>query len=314
MKTLAKGIRERGKVMISTCGEKRSLTIMRAVALTLAVTACAAQDQQAVELLVRGDDMGHTLDVNEGFIKAHTEGILTSASLMPPAAYFDDAVARCKANPRLAPGIHVTLMAVVPMRPVSPPGQVPSLIAPDGFFHRGLEDFSKANPKIEEVEREVRAQIQKCVATGLRFIYLDWHMSSNGGKDRPDIVELFQRLSREHKLLYTHDVGDFDGRYSGAKYFPSHLEAWESQRLPNGRLVYWCGPDMPGETRLKFLETLRNLEPGAWYTICHPGLYERRQAQSVDVLCSQEVKDIIRTRGIRLISYADLWNRKFARK
>ncbi|MDD4018848.1 MAG: ChbG/HpnK family deacetylase [Kiritimatiellae bacterium] len=300
--------------MSSTQGSKTFLAVMRAAAFTLGVTACAAQDQQPVELLVRGDDMGHALDVNAGFIKAHAEGILTSASLMAPAAYFDDAVARCKANPKLAPGIHVTLMAVIPMRPVSAPEQVPSLIAPDGFFHRGLEDFSKANPKIEEVEREVRAQIEKCVATGLRFIYLDWHMASNGGKDRPDIVALFQRLSSEYKLLYTHDVGDFDGRYSGAKYFSSHLEAWGTQRLPNGRLVYWCGPDMPGETRLKFLDTLRNLSPGAWYTICHPGLYERRQAQSVDLLCSQEVKDIIRARGIRLISYADLRERKFGRK
>jgi hypothetical protein len=280
----------------------------------LVATVCAAEDQPPIELLVRGDDMGHTLDVNEGFIKAHTEGILTSASLMAPAPYFDDAVVRCKANPKLVPGIHVTLMATVPMRPLSAPDQVPSLIAPNGFFHRGLEDFSKANPKIEEVEKEVRAQIEKCVATGLRFIYLDWHMTSNGGKDRPDIIALFQRLSLEYKLLYTHSMEDFDGRYSGAKYFSSNLEAWGIQRLPNGRLAYWCGPDMPAETRLKFLDTLRNLSPGVWYTVCHPGLYERRQAQSVDLLCSQEVKDIIRTRGIRLISYADLWERKFGCK
>lgn len=266
---------------------------------------------QPIELLVRGDDMGHSLDVNLGFIKAHTDGILTSASLMAPAPYFDDAVARCKAHPKLAPGIHVTLMATVPMRPILPPDQVPSLIAPDGFFHRGLQDFLKGQPKIEEVEKEVRAQIEKCRGTGLRFIYLDWHMASNGGKERPEIEELFRRLSREYKLLYTHDAQDIDGRYSGAKYFPAGLEAWGTQVLPDGRLAYWCGPDLPETVRLKFLDTLGKLPPGAWYTVCHPGLYARRQAQSVAVLCSQEVKDVLRTRGIRLISYADLWNRKF---
>jgi predicted glycoside hydrolase/deacetylase ChbG (UPF0249 family) len=264
-----------------------------------------------IELLVRGDDMGHSLDVNQGFIKAHTEGIVTSASLMPPAPYFDDAVARCKLHPRLAPGVHVTLMATVPMRPILPPEQVPSLIAPNGFFFQGLEGFSKARPKIEEVEKEVRAQIQKCLDTGLRFIYLDWHMSSSGGKDRPDIVALFQRLCREYRLLYTHDAQDIDGRYSGAKYFPAGLEAWGSVRLPDGTLAYWCGPDLPESTRLKFLESLRKLPPGAWYTVCHPGLYARRQAQSVAVLCSQQVKDILRERDIRLIGYRDLWDRQF---
>ena len=276
--------------------------------------AAAGKDDCAVELLVRGDDMGHSLDVNLGFIKAHTEGIVTSASLMAPALYFDDAVARCKAHPKLAAGIHVTLMATVPMRPVSPPGEVSSLIAPSGFFHRGLDDFSKARPKIEEVEKEVRGQIDKCLGTGLRFIYLDWHMASNGGPDRPDIVALFQRLCREYRLLYTHDTLDVDGRYSGAKFFPAGLEAWGTQRLPDGNLAYWCGPDLPEATRLKFLDSLRNLPPGTWYTICHPGLYSRRQAQSVAVLCSPEVKEIVRGRGIRLVSYADLWNRQFGDK
>ena len=164
------------------------------------------------------------------------------------------------------------------------------LIAPDGFFHRGLQDFLKGQPKIGEVEKEVRAQIEKCRGTGLRFIYLDWHMASNGGKERPEIEELFRRLCREYGLLYSHDAQDFDGRYSGAKFFPAGLEAWGRQVLPDGRVAYWCGPDLPEATRLKFLDSLKSLQPGTWYTLCHPGLYARRQAQSVAVICSQEVK------------------------
>ena len=287
---------------------------MHSLMILLAMAAITAEKQAPIELLVRGDDMGHSLDVNQAFIKDHTDGILTSASVMAPAPYFDDAIARLKAHPRIAPGIHVTLMAVVPMRPISPPEQVSSVIGPDGFFYRGLDDFVKAQPKITEVEKEVRSQIEKCQATGLRFVYLDWHMASNGGKDRPDIEELFRRLARDYRLLYTHDAGDVDGRYSGAKYFPAGLEAWGRQRLPDGTVAYWCGPDLPEATRLRFLKTLRELQPGTWYTVCHPGLFARRQAQSVAVICSDEVKEIVRSRGIRLVSYADLWNRKFAQQ
>jgi hypothetical protein len=45
----------------------------------------------------------------------------------------------------------------------------------------------------------------------------------------------------------------------------------------------------------------QSIELLVWYTVCHPGLSARGQAQLVAVLCSQEVKDILRTRGIRLI-------------
>lgn len=284
------------------------------IVLMTAAWGMAGDSAQPIELLVRGDDMGHSLDVNLGFIQDHTQGILTSASVMAPAAYFDDAIVRLKAHPKLAPGIHVTLMAVIPMRPVLPPDQVPSLIAPDGFFHRGLDDLLKGQPKIEEVEKEVRAQIKKCLNTGLKFCYVDWHMASNGGKKRPDIEELFRRLCREHRLVYSHDDQDVDGRYSGAKFFPASLEAWGRQVLPDGTVAYWCGPDLPEATRQRFLDTLGKLQPGTWYTVCHPGLYARRQAQSVAVICSPEVKEIVRSRGIRLISYQDLWNRQFGPK
>ena len=270
----------------------------------------AESSSRPIELCVRGDDMGHTLDVNLAMIKAHTEGIVTSASLMPPTAYFDDAVARCRAHPKLAAGIHLTLMAVVPMRPLLPPEEVPSLVAPDGFFYRGGEDFIKARPKLDEVEKELRAQIRKCLATGLRFWYIDWHMSSGGGKDRPDIAALYPRLAEEYRLLYTQD---HDGRYCGAKFVPASLESWKTQRLPDGTLVCWAVPGMPAEVRTGFLRSLEKLEPGTWYTVCHPGFYAQRQAESVALICSKEVREIVRARGIRLISFADLWKRKYSK-
>jgi hypothetical protein len=115
-------------------------------------------------------------------------------------------------------------------------------VARDGFLYRGGEDFIKARPKLDEVEQELRAQIQKCLATGLRFWYIDSHMSSGCGKDRPDIAALYPRLAAEYRLLFTQDP---DGRYSGAKFVPAALESWKTQRLPDGTLVCWAVPGMP---------------------------------------------------------------------
>jgi len=94
---------------------------------------------------------------------------------------------------------------------------------------------------------------------------------------------------------------------------PAWLESWKQERLPDGTLVTWAVPGMPPEVRTTFLRALEELKPGTWYTVCHPGLYSQRQAESVALLCSKEVKDIVRMHGIHLISYADLWKRKYSK-
>jgi len=91
------------------------------------------------------------------------------------------------------------------------------------------------------------------------------------------------------------------------------LESWKTQRLPDGTLVCWAVPGMPPEIRACFLRSLEKLQRGTWYTVCHPGFYSQRQAESVALICSKEVKEIVRARGIHLISFADLWKRKYSK-
>ena len=74
------------------------VTAWLSVVLAGSLVVATEDGKPPIELCVRGDDMGHALDVNRAFVKAHTEGILTSASVMPPAPYFDDAVARLSAD------------------------------------------------------------------------------------------------------------------------------------------------------------------------------------------------------------------------
>ncbi len=131
------------------------------VAALMAALGATARADRPIEMVVRGDDMGLGHDINLGIIKAHAEGILTSASLMAPAPYFDEAVELCRQHPKLAAGLHTTLMATTPIRPILPADQVPSLVAPDGYFYRCYEDFVKAQPKIEEVEKEIRRRSRR---------------------------------------------------------------------------------------------------------------------------------------------------------
>jgi chitin disaccharide deacetylase len=57
-------------------------------------------------LIVNGDDFGMARGVNKGIIDAHTNGILTSTSLMVVGHAAQDAAVRCRAHPELSVGLH----------------------------------------------------------------------------------------------------------------------------------------------------------------------------------------------------------------
>ena len=59
--------------------------------------------------MVNADDLGRSSLINQGIIRAHREGIVTSASLMTDREAFDEAVALAKANPQLGIGLHLDL-------------------------------------------------------------------------------------------------------------------------------------------------------------------------------------------------------------
>ncbi len=57
-------------------------------------------------LIVNADDLGYSIGVNEGIIKAHKEGVVTSTSLMVNGQAARHGVDLTKKNPRLGLGLH----------------------------------------------------------------------------------------------------------------------------------------------------------------------------------------------------------------
>src|SRR6266540_517180 len=79
----------------------------------------------ARRLIVNADDFGRSHPINEAVIRAHREGILTTASLMVNEPGFEEAVARAKENPRLGVGLHLTLICG---QAACLPGEIPGLV------------------------------------------------------------------------------------------------------------------------------------------------------------------------------------------
>ncbi len=129
-----------------------------------------------IPLIITGDDFGYSEAVNRAIIQAHRDGVLTSASLMVNERAADDAVRLAKAHPSLAVGLHLVLVLG---RAALPPREIPRLVDSEGNFRRsslraGLHYYFSPAARLQ-IRREMRAQFDKFVATGLPFSHVDGH-------------------------------------------------------------------------------------------------------------------------------------------
>ena len=129
------------------------------------------------KLIVNADDFGLAESINKGIIKGYKEGFITSTSLMCSAPAFANAVKLARETPGLGLGIHLTLVGGV--QPVLPADQVASLVDEQGVFLDNYVLFAKrfytGGIKLVELEAELRAQIERGLATKLSFTHMDSH-------------------------------------------------------------------------------------------------------------------------------------------
>src|SRR5579862_4857803 len=125
-------------------------------------------------LIVTADDFGLAVPVNEAVELGHSQGILTSASLMVTAPAAADAVERAHRLTTLGVGLHLVLMDG---RPALPPEQIPDLVGTDGRFasdpiRLGARIYLSGRAQ-QQAEAEIRAQLTAFHRTGLTLDHVD---------------------------------------------------------------------------------------------------------------------------------------------
>jgi predicted glycoside hydrolase/deacetylase ChbG (UPF0249 family) len=153
-------------------------------------------------LIVNCDDLGMYESVNAAVFEAVQEGIASSTSLMVPCPAAAQAMQTLGRTPSIPFGIHLTLTRDGPghrWAPVAPAVHVPSLVDEKGLlFTSAAAPQLLAQAHLDDVERELRAQIDTVSRSGLAPTHLDWHVLADGG--RPDFLDLTLALAREHGL------------------------------------------------------------------------------------------------------------------
>lgn len=147
------------------------------------------------QLILNADDFGLTRGVNEGILRAHREGLLTSTTLMANGGAFDNAVELARANPSLGVGVHLVLIGG---RPVAPAREVSSLLDAEGYLPRSLPSLvtrvTSGRILAAHIEVELRAQIEKVRAAGISPTHLDTHKHAHA---HPRVFSALARVAKD---------------------------------------------------------------------------------------------------------------------
>lgn len=271
-------------------------------------------------LMIHADDLGMSHSVNAASIKALTEGVVSSASVMVPCPWFPEMAAWSREHPDADLGLHLTLTSewqLYRWRPVAPPDQVKGLIDPDGFLWRSVAEV-KAHAKPQEVETEIRAQVARARHFGMKPTHLDSHMGTLFAD--PQFFAAYVRVSKETGIMPmlpgpTPEIVAM-ARGMGMDYPPLvrklKSEGYVFLDVLNTTL------QAPGyePRRDEFRQFVRGLTPGVTELICHlsgndeeirhiTGNWGRRYDE-FRLFTDPQTKAFLKEQGVTLIGYRQL--------
>lgn len=219
-------------------------------------------------LIVNADDFGASRGINDGIVRAHTEGILTSTSLMVNMEANEEAVGVAASYPDLSVGLHVN------------------------FTNEG-DDPVVDVADVEACRAELTHQYERfCDLMGRKPTHID---SQHNVHRYPHLWPLFVDLSGGEQLPLRGDsparhFGDFFGQWDGE----THLE-----QLSVANLKHMIAT----ETRTRITELA--CHPG-YVDPAFETSYNHEREVELEALCDPSLPEFLERLGVELIGFKDL--------
>jgi hopanoid biosynthesis associated protein HpnK len=268
-------------------------------------------------LVINADDFGRSRSINEAVIRAHSQGVLTTASLMVNEPGWKEAVAACRDHPNLGIGLHLSL---IDGRAALTSNQVPGLVNEQGMFTAGpvltgLRYFGRRGLRAQ-LRQEMQAQVDRFHATGLPMDHLNGHLHLHL---HPVVFDLLMEHAAEWKITamrLTSESFWLSARLTAGHwaYRASHAAVFHflsgrargpmrSRNIRHTQQVFGLLQD--GRVDEQYvLKLLPELPPGDSELYCHPSVDVF--AHELAALISPRVRALLESLGITRIRYADL--------
>ncbi len=251
-------------------------------------------------LMIRADDIGMSHSVNMALKELLDTGYPVSAGVMFASPWWKEGVAVLREYENVSVGVHLTLNSEwenYRWGPIIGTEGAPTLVDEEGYFHHTTEPLKADPPSPEEMEKELRAQIERALSTGLRIDYLDNHMGIGGIPGFPDVAK---KLGEEYNIARW-------GQYDTPRWAPQ----------------YSAHPDHKTDSLTAMVP---KLEPGYNYLMVHVGMDDAELGAMKDMnstgslseemsshrygeleaLVSEEFKESLKEKGVRLVTYKHL--------
>jgi hypothetical protein len=262
-------------------------------------------------LVIHADDLGMSHSVNRASFEALEKGWITSASILVPCPWFPEVAAFARTHPDADLGIHLALNSewkTYRWGPVSPADSVQSLLDEEGYLPL-LSPPVAERGKIPEVERELRAQIQRARTAGIKISHLDTHMGTLG--QSAGLLGAYRKMGAEFgvPVLLPRDSP-----------LPPGASVPEQEILIDQLLGVAPGVPLTG-WREAYEKVLAPLPPGVYEvivhlahddeemrgaTVDHPDWGAAWRQFDFDMVKSEAFRGFLRAQGFVLVSWRDL--------
>jgi predicted glycoside hydrolase/deacetylase ChbG (UPF0249 family) len=263
-------------------------------------------------LILHADDLGAAHSINVASFDALDRGVISSASVMVPTPWITEVAAYARAHPDADLGLHLTLTSewqTYRWGSVESKDKVPSLLDSAGTFPSS-ERAVAATAKPLEVERELRAQIERALALGIRPTHLDSHMGALFNTN--ELIATYIKVGHDYRLPFLALRGNPPG--------VSRVPLSATDVVLDAVIV--AGPDVPRDQwKAFYLNAIANLKPGLTEIIVHLGRDDAElQAVTVDhepygsawrqrdydVVTSPEFRKALQDNKVILVRWKDL--------
>lgn len=253
-------------------------------------------------LVINADDFGFTPDVNAGIIHAHREGVLTATTLMANGDAFEDAVRLARETPTLDIGCHLVLV------------QGRSLVTGRPLPETARQLLTALSRRHIDVYEELRAQVKRILATGLRPTHLDSHKHTHA---IPSVFRVVVRIAHEFGIPYVRLPLDATFPFARVPLSFARRGYCGWAQAYNVRMAdHFLGFRLTGTlTEKSFAATIGSLREGMTEFMCHPGFLgpalrkaetrlKESRVRELEALTSPRIRELITAQNVHLDNFS----------